>query len=577
MTQRNGNIGRDDFVGMDIDSQGTRHGFSTFISNARGTQLEVLEGGTADNITWAGDWKAVTQRTRNGWNCEMAIPFALMRYPRGATSFGMIFYRLIGRETSLQSWPYMPAAGVDNATEPQFLDTFTGIAPPFFAPRPIFLPYTLVTGGTGNSARTGLDIKYPLSTTITGVGTLYPDFQTIEQDVTNINFSYNEKLLTDRRPFFAEGSNFFPAQDLFYSRRITTFDGGLKVAGKQNDTTVGFLSTGARGDDSQSTAVLNVQQDIGQFSHVLVDAVDDVQRGLPSNQTAKLEGFYGRQYGQDILGLQFDHVPTWEGGRAQGSKDFYQIANSHINGKPHFYLNYEDTGPDFISNLGYNPEINRRGEQAKISQENQYDKGWLQQYYTGLTVDTYQYHTGGFFHNQQSGYYGINTRDGLNYELDYGLGARNQPDSVTSLTDKYYDHVATGTFGWGGKTLYQGGSLSDSFGRQEGQNYNFLSFSQGIFVARPFNVQVNYNRLVLGGASSTQTILTGTYRLTAERTLGARIVNQSGVDQGGGLGTNIYFSFGQHVRAGNDIYLLFGDPNSPKTRGKLTLKFIRPF
>ena len=111
MTQRNGNIGRDDFVGFDIDSQGTRHGFSTFISNARGTQLELLEGGTADNITWAGDWKAVTQRTRNGWNCEMAIPFALLRYPRGATSFGMVFYRLIGRETSLQSWPYMPAAG----------------------------------------------------------------------------------------------------------------------------------------------------------------------------------------------------------------------------------------------------------------------------------------------------------------------------------------------------------------------------------------------------------------------------------------------------------------------------------
>ncbi len=266
MTQRNGNIGRDDFVGFDIDSQGTRHGFSTFIANARGTQLEILEGGTADNITWAGDWKAATQRTKNGWNCEMAIPFALMRYPKGATSFGMVFYRLIGRETSLQSWPYIPAAGVDNATEPQFLDTFTGIAPPFYAPRPIFLPYTLVTGGTGNSARTGLDIKYPLSTTITGVGTLYPDFQTIEQDVTNINFSYNEKLLTDRRPFFAEGSSFLPDQDMFYSRRVGTVDGGLKVVGKQGATTVGLLTTASRGNDAQSAAVLNLQQDIGLYS-----------------------------------------------------------------------------------------------------------------------------------------------------------------------------------------------------------------------------------------------------------------------------------------------------------------------
>jgi len=73
---------------MDIDSQGSRHGFSTFITTARGTQFEQLEGGTADNITWTGDWKTATRRTKHGWNCEMAIPFALMRYPRGATGSG---------------------------------------------------------------------------------------------------------------------------------------------------------------------------------------------------------------------------------------------------------------------------------------------------------------------------------------------------------------------------------------------------------------------------------------------------------------------------------------------------------
>ena len=64
---------------------------------------------------------------------------------------------------------------------------------------------------------------------------------------TSINFSYTEKLLTDRRPFFAEGSGFLPYQDLFYSRRIGAFDGGLKVVGKQGDTTVGLLATDTRG------------------------------------------------------------------------------------------------------------------------------------------------------------------------------------------------------------------------------------------------------------------------------------------------------------------------------------------
>ena len=280
-TQRNGNIYHDDYVGIDIDSQNSRRGFSSFFVSARGTQAESIEGGTADNITWAGDWTAAVRRTGRGWTCEIAIPFALMRYPRGAKAFGMVLYRQIGRETALQGWPYLPPAGVDNSTEPQYLDEFTGIAPPFLTPRPTFLPYTLVTGGTGNSARTGLDIKYPLSTTLTGVGTVYPDFQTIQQDVTNINFSYNEKLLTDYRPFFAEGAGFLPSTDLFYSRRIGAVDQGVKVAGKQGDTAVGLLGSNTSGTVAQDSLALNLAKDIGLYSQAGVAVTDDHVPGQP--------------------------------------------------------------------------------------------------------------------------------------------------------------------------------------------------------------------------------------------------------------------------------------------------------
>jgi len=90
-------------------------------------------------------------------------------------------------------------------------------------------------------------------------------------------------------------------------------------------------------------------------------------------------------------------------------------------------------------------------------------------------------------------------------------------------------------------------------------------------------VQFNYSRLALGTTKSTQAIATGTYRLNVAQTLGARIVNQAGADQGTGLGTNTYFSFRQQVRQGTDVFLLFGDPNSPRTRGKFTLKLVHPF
>ncbi|MGI4787648.1 MAG: DUF5916 domain-containing protein [Janthinobacterium lividum] len=577
MTQRNGNLGRDDFVGFDIDSQGSRHGYSTFITTARGTQFELLEGGTADNITWAGDWKAATQRTKNGWTCEMAIPFALMRYPRGATSFGIVFYRLIGRETSLQSWPYMPPAGVDNATEPQFLNSFAGIAPPFYAPRPTFLPYTLVTGGTGNSARTGLDIKYPLSTTLTGVGTLYPDFQTIEQDVTNINFSYNEKLLTDRRPFFAEGSSFLPDQDMFYSRRVGTVDGGLKVVGKQGATTIGLLTTASSGNDAQSAAVLNLQQDIGLYSYVRANFVDSIQSGAPSSQAARLDALYGWQSGQTRYALEAQHSPSWQGGQAEGAKDYVQFTNRPVYGKLRYTLSYEDTAPNFDNQLGYNPELNRRGEALRLSQYNQFDKGIVENYSFGATIDSYDHHTGGFFHSDLTPYANISTRNGLYYELDFGLGRRDQLGEDGVSVDHFHDHTLTPNFGWAQKTLYQQGLISDTFGQVAGQSYNLLSLSQGILVSRPFSVQLNYSRQVQGSALSTQAIATGTYRLNDTQTIGGRIVNQGGVDQGTGLGTDVYFSFSQQVRTGLDVFLLFGDPNSPVTRGKFTLKIIHPF
>lgn len=577
MTQRNGSLGHDDFVGMDIDSQGSRHGFSTFIVTARGTQFELLEGGTADNITWAGDWKTATQRTKKGWTCEIAIPFALMRYPRGTTSFGMVLYRQNSRETSLQSWPYMPPAGVDNATEPQYLNTFTGIAPPFLAPRPTFLPYTLVTAGTGNSAREGLDIKYPISTTLTGVGTLFPDFQTIEQDVTNINFSYNEKLLTDRRPFFAEGSSFLPDQDLFYSRRVSAVDGGLKVVGKQNATTIGFLTTAARGTAAQSAGVLNVQQDIGLYSHVRADFVDSLERGLPSSQAGRLEALYGWEAGQTRYSLQAQHSPSWQDRHAQGAKDFVQLDGRPTYGHPHFTASYEDTAPDFLSRLGYNPELDRRGLAARASQYNQFDRGWLENYYVSATLDSYDHHTGGFFHNDAETYGNISTRSGLSYGLDVSFSRRNQPADDGSSIDHFQDHTLTPSFGWGQKTLYQQGQISDTFGQIAGQSYNLLSLSQGVLVSRLFSVQINYNRQTQGGVLSTQSIATGTYRLNETQTIGSRIVSQTGADQGGGLGTNVYFSFSQQVRTGLDAYLLFGDPNSPVTRGKFTLKLIRPF
>ncbi len=96
-TQREGDIGHDDIVGVAIDSQGTQRNASQFEVNARGTQQTQLEQGTADNLTWAGDWRAATHRVADGWTAEISVPFSMLRYPRGATSFGIALIRYVSR------------------------------------------------------------------------------------------------------------------------------------------------------------------------------------------------------------------------------------------------------------------------------------------------------------------------------------------------------------------------------------------------------------------------------------------------------------------------------------------------
>ena len=213
------------------------------------------------------------------------------------------------------------------------------------------------------------------------------------------------------------------------------------------------------------------------------------------------------------------------------------------------------------------PDVDLKGNSVNAEQFNQFDKGVLRLYDVSASGSTYQHHTGGFFQKDVNGNIYLESREGLSVDFNIDQSQR----------DQFRDHANQAQFGWGHRTLYQRGSISDTVGRQASQPYNFLTFTQGVLVSRPFSLQLNYSRLRLGDAHSTQSILTGNYLLSAERSLGFRIVSQAGADQGTGLGTDLYFSFGQHVRSGSDLFLLFGDPNSPTTRGKVTLKIIRPF
>ncbi|MDX1934198.1 MAG: carbohydrate binding family 9 domain-containing protein [Capsulimonadales bacterium] len=578
-TQRGGDLDNDDHITILLDSQNTRRQASIFAVSANGTQTEELEGGTAGNITWAGDWKAAAVRTADGWTCEVAIPFRLLRYPRGATAFGILLLRRLARETNPECWPYLPPEGQSWENRIQYLNDFHGLNPPFFAPRPTILPYLLATAGDGSLARQGLDVKYPLSTTLTGLLTVNPDFRTIEQEVTGINFSYNERFVEDRRPFFAEGAEFLPAPELFYSRRIDTLDEGIKIAGKNGVNTVGLVMSARQQAGKERTSyALNLGRDVGPLSRFGFSAAGDNRETASSNRVGRIYGTYGWRQGRNRFSVEGNAAQSWVAGAARGRSENVHFRLHGMPGIPGFRVSYNTIASDFISDLGFVPERNRRGWSASAFQFNNFDRGPIEFYEANTAIELYRRRDGGFF--RRSFYVGsyLQTRRGYGIELGGSRDHRQQ-----DLESYYQDYDMQTGFWWNQRTQFQGGGFSIGRGKAAGEPSRFLQVQQDFLLRRPLTVRLEASQQILGSETTSQTIVTGTYRLDSARTISGRLLRQDGKNTnpaqtiGVLKGTNLYLAYSQRVRSGNDIFILLGDPNRAGTRSQVTVKLLRPY
>lgn len=581
-TQRgSGAVYGDDHITVLIDSQHLHRGLSAFSINPIGTLYHTLEGGTADNITWAGDWKGVSKRVADGWVCELAIPFGLMRHPAKSKVFGMQLIRAMTRESNFTIWPAVPS-------DSQTLSLLAQTAPdiqlaqpmPDVAPKPVFLPYTFATARpSGQSGRVGMDIKYPFSTTLTGLMAINPDFQTIEQNVASVNFSYNEQFVADRRPFFAEGSEFLPNPELFYSQRIQQFDTGVKVVGRDGATSVGLVASQARStkNDRDNMAV-SVKQALGLYSEVGVSATADNIYGIVANRVAEAHGTYGWMAKDRRNTAYLRRTQTWLGAQPKGNDSVLYLNSSSSNGKPSYTLIQSQLSSDFISTMGLVQNLNRKGWSASTGLRNQFDKGPLFSYDFKLDYSQADRLTSGaFFYENIGSSASLQTRKGNSLSLDASQGRRE--DSVTKRFEDFSNGVG---FGWNQRTLFQGGGLRVGRGRQGGLPTTDLNFSQSFLVSKPISVSTSYNQQKRGTTTTRQAIATGTYRIDTLRTLSARLLSQNGsgnaANVGARNGTNFYLAYTQRSRSnGADIFVILGDPNANNTRTQATVKLVRPY
>src|SRR5207245_9228865 len=85
--KRDGDLSLDDHVVIELDPYHNHRQISEFAVNARGTQSDAMAGGRARKIEWKGDWQAAAQPTKEGGTAEIAIPFAILNFQNGSSTF----------------------------------------------------------------------------------------------------------------------------------------------------------------------------------------------------------------------------------------------------------------------------------------------------------------------------------------------------------------------------------------------------------------------------------------------------------------------------------------------------------
>jgi len=334
-TRRDSGLGLDDQVAVELDPFLSYREVSRYSVNAAGVQDDAIAGGRARQLSWKGDWHAAATRTDYGWSVEMAIPFAILNFEEGATTFGVNFLRYQHRTDEWSRW-----ADVTVRSLPEERGRLTGLTPTAnVQTRPLtFLPYVLagrnIPNKSGQIRSTlvtgGVDIRYQPQPNLTGVLSLNPDFSQVETAVTDINFNYNEKFRPDNRPFFQEGSAYFGKNTAyFYSNNVPNFDYGGKFFTRASGYQVGALA--ARSPNSRTDFVVGLQREIDathSMGGIIVGTDQPNLRNILYVAQAQGREPSGFRYAFDGALSQTEYQPG-DGSYVQGTvgldKDFWSL------------------------------------------------------------------------------------------------------------------------------------------------------------------------------------------------------------------------------------------------------------
>ncbi len=556
-TVRDADLDNDDNVRVEIDPFLTYkfNDYSLFFVNAMGTRRSQLSGGRAGKVEWQGDWEASTQRVADGWTAEMRIPWEIISYPHSdkPMTMGINFRRKHQRTQTQSAWSDLGPQGFNERE-----GLWQGVQPPTNAwrPRLSFLPYLMPSAyrrGGNSQARVGLDARFQPTPELTTVGTLNPDFTSVEGAVEGIGFSRSERFVPDRRPFFLEGSNFlgigqnYELGSMFNSARIKQMDAGLKAYGKLTpNTTLGVLGTIAPG--TQSNFVGQIRREFNATSNVDLMMIQRLSPG--EDNTVLVAAPRIRRGKWSLNGQVAQSFGPGAGGRGYtGSID---LEDKNFFGT----VRYRQVAENFLNRLGFIPFTDYKGFTGYFNHSVQYRKGFLRSVNVDFNPDFDWHMDGRPFRRRASGSFGIETRNDLGFFI-FGDGGK-------------FDNDTDLTFG-GGMTVgvtnrFRQYGIKFTTGKQANLPYSSFGPSFSFRLGKAFDISYNSFFQSYQGFGQ-QHVMTFNYLIDQYRSWGGRmVINNSAV--------NFYLSYRNAGRKGLDTYFIIGDPNAASFVQRFLVKFV---
>ncbi|MFC1552179.1 DUF5916 domain-containing protein [Candidatus Latescibacterota bacterium] len=372
----------DDMFTLVIDTYNARRSGMYFAVNPNGAQYD----GTFEhadfriNFNWNGIWEVRSQITEAGWTCEIAIPFKTLRFPTTETQeWAVNFKRDIRRKNEEVLWrSWRRNDGINRLTKAGSVviegELDTGykldVTPYVVSGLEEYVDEDTDEEVSDTVLKSGMDIKYGITSNTTIDLTTRTDFAQIEDDrevinLTRFNISYPEK-----RDFFLEGAETFACQlgsrdELFYSRSIGITEdremlpilGGAKLTQKKGDYRMGLMTIqteSEHGVPSTNYSVVRIKKDIFEQSVIGLIGTSIYDTDKHDNQMLGMDFTYNSD--SFLGGRNLEINGALVGTMTDGDHDDALLKRFSLFMPDDFmflYLNYMDVGENFNPELGF--------------------------------------------------------------------------------------------------------------------------------------------------------------------------------------------------------------------------------